>query len=52
MEGKLVIFEDITNNKTLFLKEGEVYNNITIKEIGKKSVGLIEENEVKEIMIH
>lgn len=50
-EGKLVIFEDLTNNKILFLKEGEVYNDITIKEIDKQKVILLQESEQKEISL-
>ena len=49
---KLVIFEDLTNNKTLFLKEGEVYNEITIKEIGKKNVSIVEAEIIKEFSLH
>ena len=48
---KLVIFEDLTNNKTLFLKEGEVYNEITVKEIGKTKVSIVEADGVKEVSL-
>lgn len=48
---RLVIFEDLSNNKTMFLKEGEAYNEIIIKEIGKTKVIVVEENEPKEILI-
>jgi hypothetical protein len=50
-ESKLVIFEDLTNSKTLFLKEGEVYNDITIKEIGKKKVSIVEFDGIKDISL-
>jgi len=50
-ESKLVIFEDVTNNKTLFLKEGDVYYNIVIKEIGKRKIVINEGNQLKEVFV-
>ncbi|MFO7445405.1 MAG: hypothetical protein R6W90_03520 [Ignavibacteriaceae bacterium] len=49
--SKLVIFEDRTNNKTLFLREGETYNGIKITSIGIDKIKVVEDHEVKEIEV-
>lgn len=48
---KLVIFEDLTNNKTFFLREGEEYNEIIIKEIGKTKIVVVDVGKTVEITL-
>lgn len=50
-ENKIVVFEDLTNNKTRFLKEGDTYINIVINEISKKSVSLTEGGNTSTIAV-
>lgn len=50
-ENKLVVFEDLTNDKVVFLRENENYLQITIKEIGESKVSLLENGNTKEIDI-
>ena len=50
--SKMVILEDITNNSTLFLREGEKYKYIVIKKILNNSVLVLENKKRKEVLIH
>jgi hypothetical protein len=43
--------EDHTNNKTLFLREGDSYNGIKIISVGVDKVKLSEDKEVKKIEV-
>lgn len=47
--SKLAIMQDITNNKIVFLRKGDRYQGIKIKEISATNVTLLENNELKEI---
>ena len=49
--SKLAVFKDLTNDKTLFLREGETYSDILIKEISDNKVILVDRKEEKEIII-
>lgn len=48
---KMIVLEDKTNNKTLFLHEGETYKDITIKIITSNKVTYLHDKELKEITI-
>jgi hypothetical protein len=50
-KSKLVLFEDRTNNKTVFLREGEQYLSVRIKKIFTDKVVLIEDSIKKEIVV-
>jgi hypothetical protein len=50
--SRLVVFEDLTNKKTLFLREGEAYSDIQIKKISETNIILTERGEKKEILIY
>ena len=50
--SKLIVFADLTNNKTLFLREGETYNDITIKQINDNRIILVDRKKEKEIIIN
>ncbi len=47
--SKVIIFEDVDKSKTVFLREGESYNSITIKNITKTKVE-IEENKIARVI--
>lgn len=49
--NKLVVFEDITGGKTLFLREGETYKGVTIESVLMDKVTLSEDGLTKEIML-
>jgi len=51
-KSKLVIFEDNTNNNTLFLHEGETYKDIKIKRIFDSKVELIEMGKLQVVTIN
>jgi hypothetical protein len=50
-ESKLVILEDLTNKKILFMRKGDEYNDIIIKLIDLNKVTLTEKGITKEIEI-
>lgn len=50
--NKLIILEDITNQYTAFLHEGEEYKNIKIKIISDTKITLMEDKEQKEIFLN
>ncbi|HEX2982186.1 MAG TPA: hypothetical protein VHO28_01445 [Ignavibacteriales bacterium] len=50
--GGLVILEDITNNSTHFLREGEQYKTLQIKRISNNKVILSEKSVEKEIDVY
>jgi type II secretory pathway component PulC len=47
---RLVIFEDLTNNQTLFLSEGESYRNIVIEKIDVEKI-ILKENESEQLIV-
>ena len=49
--SKLAILEDMTNRKTVFMREGESYLSIVIKEINRAKVVITENGVEKEISI-
>lgn len=49
--SRLAILEDLTNKKTIFMREGEGYLSIVIKEIFPAKVVIIENGSEKEISI-
>lgn len=49
--NKLVVFEDVTGGKTLFLREGDTYKDITIESVLMDKVTLSEDGLTKEIML-
>ena len=49
--SKLVIFQDMTNKKTLFMRERETYLGIIIKEINATKILLNESGSEKEINV-
>lgn len=48
---KLVILNDLTNNKTIFLSEGDNYKSISIKSIDVEKVIVIENHVEKTIVL-
>lgn len=48
-EQKLVIFEDITSKRTIFLNEGDEYGDVRIKIISAEEVILLENRNLKKI---
>jgi hypothetical protein len=48
---KLVVFNDLTNNKTVFLSEGDKYKDIKIKSIDVEKVTYLENNQEKVIQL-
>ena len=48
---KLAILQDLTNNKTLFLKEGEHYKSLLVKSIDVEKVTYLENKEEKVIKL-
>ena len=51
LRNTITVLNQLTKTKTLFLKEGEVYNKITIKEIGKKKVSVVDADNTKEVSL-
>jgi len=49
--SKLAILEDMTNRKTVFMREGDSYLSIVIKEINRAKVVVLEKDVEKEISI-
>ncbi|GEM_PF-2764408 len=50
-DDKLAVLEDITNGKTLFLREGDSYLQLHIKLIETEKVSLLEDKTPKEIVV-
>lgn len=50
-DSRLAILEDMTNKKTIFMREGDNYLGIVIKEIGRAKVVITENGVEKEISI-
>ena len=48
---KLVILEDVTNDKTVFLREGDTYENIKIKRIYSDRLLIIDKGKNKELYL-
>ena len=49
--SKLVVLEDVTNSKTVFLREGETYLHLHITLIETEKVSLLEDKTPKEIVV-
>ena len=49
--NKLAVLEDVTNNKTVFLREGESYLYLHIQNIETEKVSLLEDKTPKEIVV-
>jgi len=47
----VLLLEDVTNNKTVFLREGESYLHLHIKLIETEKVSLLEDKTLKEIVV-
>jgi hypothetical protein len=47
--NKLVVFEDRSNNKTLFLREGDEYNGIKITSVSGDHIKIMEDKKLIEI---
>jgi hypothetical protein len=45
------VLEDVTNSKTLFLREGDSYLHLYIKNIETEKVSLIDDKIPKEIVV-
>ena len=50
-DKKLVVFNDLTNNITVFLSEGNTYKDILIKSIGVEKVTYLENKQEKIIKL-
>lgn len=50
--SKMLILNDVTNNQTVFLREGEKYKYIKIKSIKQTSVTFLEYNDLKTLQIN
>lgn len=48
---RIVILEDLTNSKTLFMREGDSYKNLIIKKIEKGGIVLLNNGKTEEIRI-
>lgn len=49
--NKLVVFEDISEGKTVFLREGEIYKDVIIESVLMDKVTLTDDGLTKEIML-
>lgn len=48
---RIVILEDLTNSKTIFMREGDSYKNLVIKKIDKGGVVLLNNGKTEKINI-
>ena len=48
---RIVIMEDLTNSKTIFMREGESYKNLLIKKIEKGGIVLLNNGKTEKINI-
>ena len=50
-DRKMITLVDLSNNKTVFLREGESYNSIKIKNISKDKVEVVENGVTMDIEV-
>ena len=51
-DRKMITFVDLSNNKTVFLREGEKYSTIKIKSISKDKVEVVENGITRDIEVN